>query len=1107
MRSLRPSLPEGSKRRRDVDSPPQLDLDSSLPPLAPSLRNQLSLRDLKSKCTDNCLHIYFDGACRGNGKNPSLTRSSCGVFLLSYDCSFSLGFPLDCTTNNQAEITGAVRAVEIVEEILRLNTEADIETDVQHQWNPTFIIHGDSDHVISTIKSGRILTYRRSDKYPNSSLWVLLKEKLSLIASKASIGWAWVPRARNAEADELCNAVLDCRAVNHLIVSTAPSSSADLVILINTCLKSLTDRRIPTIRTLPLALAALWKTTLRKLLLSLPTDHFRSLLWLLPRILSRFGSRICSRSDFKVLHNHIMNMQQMEYLVECLNELSIKQSQSVPQPKSTPKHETNLKHKIQTLCSRGLFDKCLTDESIFVADATKAEIAKKLTSLFPSHPLPTPISPKTLKPLEFGTLLHSFNKLKRGKSPGLSGWTRELLMGFFYETPVDLMQPLVELFTPFMSASCADVERKIMKTTILIPFGYVASAKLRPICLMELFTKISILCALRDVPNDPNLEKTGFVQSLKGASGLAVKAIQSALLQGFAVVCADARNAYNEVKRLEGFTYIEKNRQFYEQLIPLLNLLYSEISESIFFDSRGNAKLQICVSSGTRQGCISANLFFTLCCLQTSTKHFPNLVQIVDDSSIICRDLNLSRFDHVCKDFAGAGLDIAGPKLKILFWGDPSTLTVPSSLQHVPIINRSIKLHGGLISPPNALLQDVMNALETWFLKCSQRCKQIGELPTTNQNKVAILRNVTWYYIYHAENFIADLRSDIFTKLDRLHLDSFIKIMGLTTPFDHVRVFSSIEDGGMGLVSWQLLGDFFYARAKSRVEQFTKSLNLRCLPQPIPIGVQSLKYQWTRYHILQSATRLGLRPSPCPRWTNTWPTNSHTRLDDETFDMAVKLLLRCLKPTKIMCPQSGDLSKLTPSDFTLHIMNCVKCSAYQWHLRHEKVVHALLHSLQYYGIHSSLNCKDMPLPDNKKGGPDLKVFSDKLDVIDVTITSGRMSSAFRRKISKYKAFSNATGLKVTPFVMDCDANIFHATREKLKIWTQSIPAYAAISVNVQLALLRGIHLALKQLEVVSQLKVNGQPTEGLITVHDDTEDDAEESENDNDNLELEPEVE
>jgi ribonuclease HI len=111
-------------------------------------------------------NIGFDGACRGNGKiqqlqsavtvgsttssSTAIPKSAIGIFVNnSFQNPFSFGKIIDADKNNAAEIQSAVGATQTALDIVDA-----------HQVKK-FRFYGDSEHVISTIISGRIFMYER----------------------------------------------------------------------------------------------------------------------------------------------------------------------------------------------------------------------------------------------------------------------------------------------------------------------------------------------------------------------------------------------------------------------------------------------------------------------------------------------------------------------------------------------------------------------------------------------------------------------------------------------------------------------------------------------------------------------------------------------------------------------------------------------------------------------------------------------------------------------------------------------------------------------------------------------------------------------------------
>lgn len=117
------------------------------------------------------IKIYSDGACSGN-PGPG----GWGAVLIYKDNIKEIYGSDPDTTNNRMELTAAVKALEQITGICKI----DIYTD------STYV----KDGITSWINKWKINNWRNSQKKPvkNSDLWI----ELDLIASKHNISWHWV---------------------------------------------------------------------------------------------------------------------------------------------------------------------------------------------------------------------------------------------------------------------------------------------------------------------------------------------------------------------------------------------------------------------------------------------------------------------------------------------------------------------------------------------------------------------------------------------------------------------------------------------------------------------------------------------------------------------------------------------------------------------------------------------------------------------------------------------------------------------------------------------------------------------------------------------------
>ncbi len=123
---------------------------------------------------------------------------------------------------------------------------------------------------------------------------------------------------------------------------------------------------------------------------------------------------------------------------------------------------------------RGLFNKIVRTNDVQVAKLSE-EVFEKTKSMFPQSQLPQPLVFKRLEKvdLDLPTLMQAFLTLKRGKAPGLSGWTRELftpLLG--YEITHPFFAFLLSVFTSVVNADVDHSKEMILRTGALTLLTY-----------------------------------------------------------------------------------------------------------------------------------------------------------------------------------------------------------------------------------------------------------------------------------------------------------------------------------------------------------------------------------------------------------------------------------------------------------------------------------------------------------------------------------------------------------------------------------------------------------------------------------------------------------
>ena len=141
---------------------------------------------------NNIVHIYTDGACRGN---PGL--GGWGALLIYNNQEKEISGFSESTTNNIMELTA------VIESLKSLKRECNVELTT----DSTYVKNGITNWIYSWKKNN----WRTANKKPvkNKDLWI----QLDSLAKEHSINWKWVRghtgHLENEKADELANQGID----------------------------------------------------------------------------------------------------------------------------------------------------------------------------------------------------------------------------------------------------------------------------------------------------------------------------------------------------------------------------------------------------------------------------------------------------------------------------------------------------------------------------------------------------------------------------------------------------------------------------------------------------------------------------------------------------------------------------------------------------------------------------------------------------------------------------------------------------------------------------------------------------------------------------------
>ncbi|KAI0994444.1 hypothetical protein K3495_g13738 [Podosphaera aphanis] len=156
------------------------------------------------------MHIYIDGACRGNGR-PGSVAAAAAVFKMphgrqtTYSCVLP---PLPTPTNQRAELTSAIIALEEAlerYEHLRMSPWLNVKIFCDSKY----VVGCMSEWVAKWCQNGWINAAGRT--VANRDLIERASNLDDELRELGTVQYIWIPREQNFDADEACNDALDSR--------------------------------------------------------------------------------------------------------------------------------------------------------------------------------------------------------------------------------------------------------------------------------------------------------------------------------------------------------------------------------------------------------------------------------------------------------------------------------------------------------------------------------------------------------------------------------------------------------------------------------------------------------------------------------------------------------------------------------------------------------------------------------------------------------------------------------------------------------------------------------------------------------------------------------
>ncbi|NJK31754.1 MAG: reverse transcriptase-like protein [Deltaproteobacteria bacterium] len=742
-------LKDLQQQQQRWSQPKQRDDDEHQPTAVPvlSASGEKRNRDDTPKAKDvtriqgATLTLRFDGAFRDNGSLSS--RASYGVFCQDYENPLSTRAVIDGNddpvSNNVAELMGAIAAITAA--IMYIVKFGPI----------TVRIEGDSDHVIAALRDGRARAYASTPDLPikNATLWHQLGKKVKQLEEMTSdVTYCWIPRSMNREADELANAALDRREPRRSIKSTTiTSGTLDALVEI---VALLPQKRLSTLRGIPRSLTAAYKAATKhavKMCQSFYPSCTKYLILCWPHIVSLRRSRIMCHDDHAELRDHLLLLQTDEYLLSAVLELLDKLKSDVHEEPRDPASE---ERRLATFVKMGNFAKILQDHDAYPATPNDADAVKrKLDELFPNATLPEPLPQNKTTPITIGEMLLAIKRLRRGKAPALSGWTKELISPAVFDMCEEVQHAFADLLSAIANNAVDGTMQKYLTHGVLLPLLYHSKQnKVRPVVMLDTLVKMAWHVLLHACQNH-ELSSTSHVGKRPGGCQLAIAAIQAALDADHIVISMDAVNAYNTVSRHAAFDFLRANAASMSRLFPMANLMYAAPSSAVWY--HGSRPIYaVTITAGSRQGCVSGLSLLEWATMKVNRKFATKITQVADDVNIISAD-SCSVVSNVVNEYKRVNQDLQGPKCRAICspgkWHIAKN-SIPNIADN-QIVTTSTRVLGGVVHPRGVNDSTPLTAIHQ---KLTDKYSKITKLPLTTQEKWLVLLNVTFHALFYVEN-------------------------------------------------------------------------------------------------------------------------------------------------------------------------------------------------------------------------------------------------------------------------------------------------------------------------------------------------------------------
>lgn len=523
-------------------------------------------------------------------------------------------------------------------------------------------------------------------------------------------------------------------------------------------------------------------------------------------------------------------------------------------------------------------------------------------------------------------LFTAIRSLKPSASPGLTGWTRELMLG------AHTSERLTDALLNCTNGIINDNVDKTIRTTMLTAPGiaFLQDKKVRTCGMRECFVKLAWRAALQH----SSLDFLFTVAQMMGQRNGALRAarwVQEQLDDNLVVFLGDAINAHPSFDRHAARAMLQEHGL--TQLFAIFNFTFANSTMLRAFSGDGLREFDVEIRVGQLQGCPSAGRIFCALVGYLITKYTQRLVPrmrlIMDDCAIVGRTMQEAEknFDDLADALLHGGINIRGPKKKIVTT-DSDALYIFGGAAVARKGNRFTSLED--VKPLNRL---------------KKRVDFISTVGLAHQDWLLLTRHVSGALKYFIAATSPRITLHYAKEIRALILRPICQMLMVDGMPDHAlrQTFSPIASGGLGITDPEMAAQI-YDDADQTVEAGDD--NTMKGKSYETMAVQKWRTVDKRgIHFWAALEMLDMKRS----WLNVHPTSTALVL----FDAAVDLTLRLYLNVGQQAPQcvNAKNTRASPEVQSIdHSIVCARCAAPWWKYRHDQGLAAMFATAQQFHV-------------------------------------------------------------------------------------------------------------------------------------------------------------